>query len=66
MVSNLKIIAKSDKKESIPHVVWKSQKKVSVNIASEASDAYILSGQKFIKNEKLKLKVKLCYQTSQF
>ena len=32
------------------HGVWKSQKKVSFNIASEASYVYILSGQKFIKN----------------
>ena len=31
------------------HGVWKSQKKVSYNIASEASYVYILSGQKFIK-----------------
>ena len=34
------------------HGVWKSQKKVSFNIASEASYVYILSGQKFIKNDK--------------
>ena len=34
------------------HGVWKSQKKVSFDIASEASYAYILSGQKFIKNAK--------------
>ena len=32
------------------HSVWKSQKKVSYNIASEASYVYI--GQKFIKNAK--------------
>ena len=30
------------------HGVWKSQKKVSFNIASEASFVYILSGQKLI------------------
>ena len=50
-------------------------KKVSLNIASEASNAYILSlsGQKLIKNwliwrvfENLKLEVKQCYQTSHF
>ena len=50
--------------------------KVSVNIASEASYVYILSGQKLIKNakngrfwrvfENLKLAVKQCYQTGQF
>ena len=34
------------------HGVWKSQKKVSFNIASEASYVYILSGQKLIKNAK--------------
>ena len=49
---------------------------VSINIASEASYAYILSGQKLIKNakngpfwrvfENLKLAVKQCYQTGQF
>ena len=32
------------------HCVWKSQEKVSFNIASEASYVYILSGQKLIKN----------------
>ena len=58
------------------HGVWKSQKKVSFNIASEASYVYILSGQKLIKNakngpfrrffENLKLAVKQCYQTGQF
>ena len=31
------------------HSVWKSQKKVAFNIASEASYVDILSGQKFIK-----------------
>ena len=46
------------------------------NIASEASNVYILSGQKFIKNakngqfwrvfENLKLTVKQCYQTGHF
>ena len=34
------------------HGVWKSQKKVPFNIASKASYVYILSRQKFIKNEK--------------
>ena len=58
------------------HDVWKSQKKVSLNIASEASYVYILSGQKLNKNakngpfwrvfENLKLAVKQCYQTGQF
>ena len=36
----------------ILHSVWKSQKKISFNIGSEASYVYILSGQKFIKNVK--------------
>ena len=58
------------------HGVWKSQKKVSFNIASEASYVYISSEQKLIKNakngpfwrvfENLKLAVKQCYQTGQF
>ena len=49
---------------------------VSFNIASEASNAYILSGQKLIKNakngqvgrvfERLKLAVAQCYQIGQF
>ena len=34
------------------HSVWKLQKKVAFNIASEASYDYILSGEKFIKNAK--------------
>ena len=34
------------------HGVWKLQKNVSFNIASEASYVYILSRQKFIKNAK--------------
>ena len=34
------------------HGVWKSQKNVSFNIASEASYVYILSGQNLIKNAK--------------
>ena len=56
------------------HGVWKSQ--FSINIASEASYDYILSGQKLIKNakngsfwrvfENLKLAVKQCYQKGQF
>ena len=54
----------------------KISEKVSFNIKSEASNVYILSGQKFIKNakhdqfwrvfENLKLAVKQCYQTGQF
>jgi len=54
----------------------KIPKKVSFNIASEASYLYILSGQKLVKNaknspfwrvfENLKLEVKQCYQTSHF
>ena len=54
----------------------KITEKVSFNIASEASYAYILSGQKLIKNAKnvsfgrisknLKLAVKQCYQTGHF
>ena len=48
----------------------KITEKVALNIASEASYVYILSGQKLIKNdkngpEKLKLVVKQCYQTGQ-
>ena len=35
------------------HGVWKSQKKVSFNIASEASYVYILSGQKLFQNAKI-------------
>ena len=34
------------------HSVWKSLKKVSFNIVSEASYVYILSEQKFVKNAK--------------
>ena len=37
------------------HGVWKSQKKVSFNIASEASYVYVLNGQKLIKNAKKKV-----------
>ena len=54
----------------------KITEKVSLNIASEASYVYILSGQKLIKNakngpfwrvfENRKLAVKQCYQTGQF
>ena len=51
----------------------KITKKVEFNIASEASNVNILSGQKFIKNgrfwrvfENLKLAVKQCYQTGHF
>ena len=54
-------------------IVFKNCKKVAFNIAREVSYVYILSGQKFIKNvknvlflrvfENLKLAVKQCYQT---
>ena len=51
----------------------KITKKVEFNIASEASNVNILSGQKFIKNgrfwrvfENLNLAVKQCYQTGYF
>ena len=51
----------------------KITKKVEFNIASDASNVNILSGQKFIKNgrfwrvfENLKLAVKQCYQTGHF
>ena len=50
----------------------KITKKVEFNIASEASNVNILSGQKFIKNgrlwrvfENLNLAVKQCYQTGE-
>ena len=56
--------------------MFKNDKKVSFNIASEASYVYILSGQKFIKTainvpfwrvfENLKLAVKQSYQAGQF
>ena len=46
-----KATTRSQKIEEM-HSVWKSQKKVSFNIASEASYVYILSGQKLIKNAK--------------
>ena len=54
--------------------VWKLQKKVSFNIASEASYVFNLGGQKFIKDakngwrvfENLKITVKQCYQTCHF
>ena len=56
--------------------VVENHRKSLINIASEASYVYILSGQKLIKNakngpfwrlfEKLKLAVKQCYQTGQF
>ena len=56
--------------------MFENRKKVSFNIASEASYVYISSGQKFIKNakngqfwrvfESLTLAVKQCYQTGQF
>ena len=34
------------------HGIWKSQKKVTFNIAGEASYIYIFNGQKFNKNAK--------------
>ena len=40
------------KHETHFYIGWKSQKRVSFNIASEASYVYILSGQKLIKNAK--------------
>ena len=56
-----------------PHItVFENHKKVSLNIASEASYVYILSDQNLIKNakngafwrgfENLKLAVRQCYQ----
>ena len=58
------------------NTVFENHRKVSFNIASEASYVYILSGQKLIKNakngpiwrvfENLKLAVKQSYQTGQF
>ena len=44
------------------HSVWKIAKKVSFNIASEASYVYILCGQKLIE----KAKNSQCYQTGHF
>ena len=56
-------------------IVFENHIENQINIASEASYVYILSGQKFIKNannglfwldfENLKLAVKQCYQTGQ-
>ena len=53
--------------------VFENHKKVSINIASEASYVYILRGQKFIENAKEKqwsilenFKVKQCYQIGHF
>ena len=43
-------LSKSEKQGH--HSVWKSQKKVSFNIASEASYIHIWSGQKLIKDAK--------------
>ena len=79
-----KIIAEYNKREKllIPQFLHtaarclKITEKSPLNIASEASYVYILSGQKLIKNakngpfwrvfENLKLTVKQCYQTGQF
>ena len=41
---------KTLKYQLAPGTVFENHKKVSFNIASEASYVYILSGQKFIKN----------------
>ena len=46
-IFSIKIIQSSKNHELI---VFENRKKVSFNIASEASYVYILSGQKFIKN----------------
>ena len=65
------------KNEQTKYMVFENhRKKVSINIASEASYVYILIGQKFIENakngpfwrafENLKLATNLCYQTGQF
>ena len=64
------------KTNTYPTHCLKISEKVSINIASEASYVYILSGQKLIKNakngpfwqvfENLKLAVKQCYQAGQF
>ena len=58
------------------NTVFENHRKVSFNIASEASYVYILNWQKLIKNakncpiwrvfENLKLAVKQSYQTGQF
>ena len=46
--------------------VFKNHRKSIIQIASEASYVYILSGQKFIKNAKnIPIVVKQCYQTGQ-
>ena len=50
--SKVKNLSHKDTKSEEHHGVWKSLKKVSFNIASEASYVYILSGQKLIKNAK--------------
>ena len=57
------------------NTVFENHRKVSFNIANEASYFYILSGQKLIQNakkctfwrvfENLKLAVKQCYQAGQ-
>ena len=41
-----------EKRETLLYTVFETHKKVSLNIASEASYVYNLSGQKFIKNAK--------------
>ena len=68
--------------ERVKYCTWisaqclKIAQKVEFNIASDASNVYISSGQKLIKNaknsqfwrlfENLMLAVKQCYQTGQF
>ena len=51
-ILRLDIIVLAKDMFNLYHSVWKSQKKVSFNIASEASYVYILSGQKLLKNAK--------------
>ena len=52
-----------------PSTVFENHKKISFNIAGEASYVFSLSGQKLINwrvFENLKVVVKQCYQTSHF
>ena len=84
MVATTTLVTEAEKPFNIPQIayfeeeatVFENHKKVSFNIASEASYVYIMSGQKLNKNAKngsfwgvfqnLKLAVKQCYQTGQF
>ena len=60
--------------ENLQYTVYENYRKISLNIASEASYIYILSGQTLIKMPKngqfgeffFKKTVKQCYQTGQF